>query len=339
MNNFFDLTDQQKVTVFEQTASKMGLPTQAIEKDLWVNVILQIVFSLPLADKLVFKGGTSLSKIWNQIDRFSEDIDLAIDRSVFGDEFIGDLTKKQIKKLRKTSSLYVKDQICETLNKAIKTHKLDKMCEVVAQEDGVGDNTYPEPRKIHIRYKSLISEVSSYLSSEVLLEISSRSLIEPTEPKKVSSIISDNFPISTTIADCDIITALPQKTFLEKAFLLHELFSSNNMSSADRKSRHLYDLEKMMDKDFALNAVQDNELWNTISHHREIFTPINSVDYTPDIRDRITLIPPKSVIVNWQKDYEIMQTAMIYGTSLSFINLIKRIEILEKRFKERNVSK
>ena len=95
-NNYFELVTDQQRTILEQAAIKQGLPKQAIEKDLWVTAMLQILFSLHCAENLVFKGGTSLSKIWRLISRFSEDIDLAIDRSVF--ELEGDLTKKQVKK-------------------------------------------------------------------------------------------------------------------------------------------------------------------------------------------------------------------------------------------------
>ena len=91
-----------------QTANKTGLPVQAIEKDLWVTMVLQTIFAQPIAEHLVFKGGTSLSKVWRVIQRFSEDIDLAIDPSIWG--FEGDLTKKQIKRLRKASSLFVSDE-------------------------------------------------------------------------------------------------------------------------------------------------------------------------------------------------------------------------------------
>ncbi len=101
MNKFLTLTDAQRRTVFEQTAAKIKLPVAAIEKDFWVTEILNILFSLPYADKMVFKGGTSLSKVWGVIRRFSEDIDIAMDRSLFGIE--GDVTKKQLKKLRKAS--------------------------------------------------------------------------------------------------------------------------------------------------------------------------------------------------------------------------------------------
>lgn len=101
--------------MLQQTSIKIGLPVEYVEKDLWVTAILQSVFSLPYADKFVFKGGTSLSKVWNRIERFSEDIDLAIDRSLF--DLKGDLTVRQIKALRKKSSLFVKEQITLDLTK------------------------------------------------------------------------------------------------------------------------------------------------------------------------------------------------------------------------------
>ena len=104
-NNYFSLNPAQQRQVIEQTAAKLNLPVQAIEKDLWVTAILQVLFTLPCAHGLVFKGGTSISKVWNAINRFSEDIDLAIDRSLF--DLDGELTKKQVKKLRKVSSMFV----------------------------------------------------------------------------------------------------------------------------------------------------------------------------------------------------------------------------------------
>src|SRR5699024_8037753 len=129
------------------------------EKDLWVTAVLQMVFSLPIADHLVFKGGTSLSKVWKVIRRFSEDIislkspngrvngqvyvfgtslskvwkvirrfsediDLAIDPSIWG--FEGDLTKKQIKRLRKASSIFVRDELCQSLQRAVTETGMEK---------------------------------------------------------------------------------------------------------------------------------------------------------------------------------------------------------------------
>lgn len=106
MNRFLGLSDSQRKSVYESIADKVGLPAQVIEKDFWVTAILQTIFSLPIAEHLVFKGGTSLSKGWKLIERFSEDIDIAVNPVSLGVPE-GDLTKRQIKKLRKESSLFV----------------------------------------------------------------------------------------------------------------------------------------------------------------------------------------------------------------------------------------
>ncbi len=331
MNNYFALTPAQQKTVITQIATKVTLPLQAIEKDLWVTTILQLIFSLPVAERLVFKGGTSLSKGYGLIDRFSEDIDLAIDRQQFDLE--GDLTVKQLKKLRKQSSLFVKDEICTALREATIRYGIGDLCTVEAEPDGEGDKTYPEPRKIFVRYRSLFDNLP-YIPSEVVLEVGARSLIEPTVSRPVRSIISENSEIQTALVDTPITTTVPEKTFLEKAFLLHEIFSGAGPMNADRKSRHMYDLEKMMDMEFAVNAVTDDELWNNIHHHREVFTHVRDVDYTPDIRRRIVLIPPDAVLNEWRRDYETMQAAMIYGNSLPFDELIERITALQERFRK-----
>lgn len=330
MNNYFQLSKEQQQIVLAQAANKTGLPVQAVEKDLWVTVVLQMVFTLPIAKHLVFKGGTSLSKVWKVIKRFSEDIDLAIDPSIWG--FEGDLTKKQIKRLRKTSSIFVRDEFCQSLKEAVNSNGLADWLQVEADPDGEGDATYPEPRVIHIRYKSLFDEDLPYLHSEVKLEIGARSLLEPTTESVVTSIIEDELPISTTINQVKIPTAVAEKTFLEKAFLLHELFTSQTSREANRKSRHLYDLVQMMNTDIAARAIANDELWNTIHHHRELFTSMSGVDYTPDIRKRIRLLPPDDVIDDWRNDYKDMQSSMIYGEKPTFDDLMNMMVELENLF-------
>lgn len=316
--------------VLTQAANRTGLPVQAVEKDLWVTVVLQMVFTLPISNHLVFKGGTSLSKVWKVISRFSEDIDLAIDPSIWG--FEGDLTKKQIKRLRKASSIFVRDKLCQSLQEVIAVNGMEQWLQVEAAPDGEGDGTYPEPRVIHIRYKSLFDEDLPYLHSEVKLEVGARSLLEPTAEATVKSVLEDVLPISTTIKQVLIPTALAEKTFLEKAFLLHELFSSQTSREANRKSRHLYDLAQMMNTDIEIRAIANNELWNAIHHHRELFTSMSGVDYTPDIRKRIVLLPPNDVIDDWRNDYKDMQSSMIYGEKPTFEALIAKMKELEEMF-------
>jgi hypothetical protein len=333
MNNYWNLSEAQKRVVLEQAATKVGLPVESVEKDLWVTAVLECVFSLPYANKFVFKGGTSLSKVWNCIERFSEDIDLAVDRSQFGLE--GDLTVRQIKKLRKEASLFVKDQVTADLKDELKSSGLSKWCEIESEEDGEGDKTYPEPRKIFVRYTPLVPITVGYVKPEVMLEIGSRSLLEPFEYRKVDSLVIRATGMETSTGTVNIPTAVPEKTFLEKAFLLHELFSTDAGTRVDRKSRHLYDLERMMDCDFAKSAITNDDLWNTIHHHRDVFTHMKDVDYTQDIRDRIILIPPANIRTVWETDYEAMRNTMIYGESLPFEKLLKRMEELQEHFRNR----
>ncbi len=307
------------------------MPAQVVEKDFWVTTILQVVFALPFAEHIVFKGGTSLSKVWRLIERFSEDIDLAIDPLLLGVTH-KDLTKKQIKGLRKASSLFVLEQLCPQICVEIERLGLHAFITIEAQPNGEGDNTYPEPRQVYIHYKSVFDE-RTYLRSDIVLEVSARSLLEPTEAVQIRSIIAENIAVAPLV-DSKILTAIPAKTFLEKVFLLHELFSiPGHGMRAERKSRHLYDLYVMLNKDFAGEAIADDALWETIRHHREIYTSVKGMDYTPDVRKRIQLIPREDICAVWRADYEAMKESMIYGKKPSFDELLKAMSALQAMFR------
>jgi hypothetical protein len=334
MNEFLKLADVQRKKVYDSIAHKIGLPAQVVEKDFWVTAILQAVFALPIAENIVFKGGTSLSKVWQQIERFSEDIDLAIDPMLWGITSKGP-TKKQIKKLRKDASLFVLEKlpllICEELEK----QGLDSFIKLEPQPNGEGDNTYPEPRQIYIHYESVFDKLA-YLRSDIVLEVSARSLLEPTKTMQIKSIVAENLPTITPLKDSKIHTAIPEKTFLEKVFLLHELFSiPEHGLKAERRSRHLYDLYVMMNNDIARDAVANDVLWETICHHRAIYTSVKGVDYTPDVRKRLQLIPKEEIRAVWQADYEAMKESMIYGNKPSFSELLEAMLALQTMFREK----
>lgn len=332
MTDYFSLTPAQQRTIIEQTQNRLGLPPQAVEKDLWVTCILQVLFSLDISTNIIFKGGTSLSKFGNLIERFSEDIDIAIDPSTYG--LTGDLTKKQLKNLRKHSSLYVKDVLAVALQKGLEEYRLADKLTINVEPDGEGDATYPEPRRIYITYQSLFPDTLDYLRNVVVLEIGSRSLMEPTVKMPIQTIISTTFPnVNTSLVTPVITTAAPAKTFIEKICLLHELFSIERESiAANRRSRHLYDLERMMDHDFAKQAMSDNALWESIIHHRAVFTSMKDVDYSVDFRKNLVICPPAHMLPAWEEDYHQMCETMIYGEKLPFNKLLERIKELEARF-------
>jgi hypothetical protein len=264
------------------------------------------------------------------IERFSEDIDLAIDRKFFG--FEGDINKTQIKKLRKESCEFISTKFLEDLTKVLTESKAIDECKLIAQPVIDSDK---DPQTIEIHYNSLV-DTSEYLPQRILIEVSSRSLMEPTENREINSIISANFPKQNfATKPFAISTVLPQRTFLEKVFLIHEEFSQKpEKIRIERLSRHLYDLEKLMDTEHGIEALKNTELHNNIIAHRKRFNTIRGIDYSNHVPSKIKIIPPDAVIKDYEKDYEAMTNFMIYGNALSFGELKKRILELQNRINE-----
>lgn len=320
------LTEQTQKNIFSETAKAIGLPDAAVEKDWWVVRTLELVFQTAIGPHTVFKGGTSLSKAWNLIDRFSEDIDLALDRKFLG--FNNEMTISQVKKLRKHSFKYISEVFFPEIKEKFSASgiNVDKI------QLGEIRDADQDPLIIEIYYPSITDPIT-YLQPRVLIEVGSRSLMEPYSLKSFSSLIGEQFK-GRSFADGNITipTVNPERTFLEKIFLLHETFQGpQDKIKIDRRSRHLYDLEKLMDTDFAINALNDKESYNTIVSHRSMLTAIRGIDYANHTPTKIDPIPPQSIIGEWEKDYVAMQQSMLYNPSLSFDKLIERMQILKER--------
>ena len=324
-----NLSDEDRLAIFVEAGERAGLPATAIEKDWWVTLALSMVFSTEFAEHLVFKGGTSLSKGWNLIERFSEDIDIAIDRKFLG--FEGDLSKSQVEKLRKESCSFISIKFAKAIS--------DKMDELGISDvtltvpDFTASNT--DPLSIELNYKSLTEKIP-YLQPRVLIEVGARSLMEPSTDREILSIVSEYFPDREFVdRPISVNTVLPKRTFLEKVFLLHEEFQKPTENiKVDRLSRHLYDLDKLSNTEHCVAAMKDTELYQSIIVHRQMFNPVKNVDYANHQPDQIDLIPPKEVIKDWEADYQTMQESMIYGDSKKFEELITSMEELIKKFRK-----
>lgn len=130
-------------------------------------------------------------------------------------------------------------------------------------------------------------------------------------------------------------TVLPQRTFLEKIFLLHEEYTMpDDKLRLSRLSRHLYDLERLMDTEHGLTAIENLDMYRGIVRHRERFNPLRGLDYRLHEPRHIRIVPPESVLKAFEQDYATMSEFMIYGESLSFPELIKRLEILQERIRQ-----
>ena len=320
--------DDRKKLVYEQVAANEGLPPIAIGKDFWVTLVLESVFELEQAENIVFKGGTSLSKGWNLIKRFSEDVDLAIDRKAFG--FDGKLGSSKRTRLRKAIRDFILNDLTPELVNNLQKKEADVVVEVWESE-----NSDQDPSTIEVRFPA-VTESVKYLPPRVLIEINARSLIEPNEEKELTPLVGSVFPqLEIDLIPVDIPCVLPKRTFLEKVFLLHEEFQKNpDEMRADRLSRHLYDLEAMMDTEHARQALEDEDLYLDIIHHRKHLTKISGINYDKHMPGTLNLVPPDASIKQWQDDYREMQESMIHGDSVSFDKLIDRMKELMERINQ-----
>lgn len=326
LKEWLKLSDDTKLRIFTETGRNLGLLPVAIEKDWWVVHTLTVIYTMSCAGSLVFKGGTSLSKGWNLIQRFSEDIDLALDREYLG--FSGELENADVRRLRRKSYEYLTETFTPELQK--------RFAEVGFTDVTIKYREVPnhdqDPMVIEVYYPKL-TEADTYLKPGVLVEVGSRSLKEPFTDRTFATMVAENYP-AQPFADKPITipTVNPERTFLEKIFLLHEEFQKKSEKKRlDGLSRHLYDIEILSRTDYAGIALNNSDLYNTIVTHRSKFSRISGVDFANHSPDKIAFIPPEYVLPEWETDYNEMKENMIYGEALTFSEMIEKLKELQSR--------
>lgn len=327
MSSWQRLELKERLAILTSVSEKTGIPVEnAIEKDWWVSIVLKALFQTTCATHLSFKGGTSLSKGWNLIQRFSEDIDLALYYPFFGDE---PQNNNQRKTLRKKSHRYINEVLITELDKKLKELGVESYT-IAPEEDADSDK---DPTVIFVNYTSILADQKEYVAPVVKIEISCLSMSEPCELRNISSLIFEHFPEEDSVSTCNIPTVLPTRTFLEKVFLLSEEFSKDNPRHI-RMSRHLYDLEKLMDTEYGKDALEDIDLYSKIVNHRKTNYHLGYVDYSKHHPSEIVFIPSAENQERWANDYKDMIASFIYGDSLSFEELMKRLEELTTQFRQ-----
>ena len=321
--DFYTIDSAEKAAIFTEIATQQGMTPFAVEKDWWVSRTLEIIFQMPLARHLVFKGGTSLSKAWKLINRFSEDIDLAIDIEFF-EGYQGDISKSKITKLRKEAGAYTIGTFFEELKQAFEAKGFSGL-DFVVIEAKYSDQ---DPRILEIYYPNVINPDTEYLLPRVQIEVSCRSLREPFSVQSFGALV-DEFYEGKDFADplFEVPTVNAERTFLEKLFLLHEEFHRPaGKMRVDRLSRHLYDIYHLTQAGIAAKAISDKVLYEIIVAHRHKFSRVGEVDYNLHHPNTLNFIPPEDVIADWEADYTKMKEDMIYEENKpSFADLINNL--------------
>lgn len=326
---FTDLTANDRRDIIDYVSDKTGLSRAVIEKDWWVTAVLRAIFSLPYSDNISFKGGTNLSKCWNLINRMSEDIDIAISREYLG--FFGNLSKNQISdKLRRASCSFVRNTMIHDVESALVNQGISSdLIKVSVHETTVST---VDPETIYIAYKPIF-EGNEYVLPQVKIEVSGRSMSEPVTNVSVRSYISENLP-KLTFEDnpVEVNAVIPQRTFLEKLFLLHEEFAKPSAEiRIERMSRHLYDVFRIMKTKIAEEALSDDRLYNSVIEYRRKFIGLKGFDYDTLKKDLLNIIPTGETRAKWEIDYKNTVANMIMGEAPSFEDVIIALEYLNNR--------
>lgn len=317
--------------LFTAAAQKMNTSEAIVEKDFWVCFTLDYLFhDNGWKNALAFKGGTSLSKVYNLIERFSEDVDLILDWRILGyginEPWEERSNTKQQKFLEDT-----RNRLFEFLNndfvpvfKSDMKNLIDDDFDVHIKEDDPGTVSFVYPRAFS----------DDAILNEIRLEIGAMAAWTPTQSAEIMPYAAEYYPQFFDKPKTEILTTTAERSFWEKATILHqEAFRPDGSNIPMRYSRHYYDLYCMAGSPVKDNALEMPELLRDVAAFKEKFYPRNWARYDLAKFGSIRLMPPEHSIESLKDDYKAMQS-MIYGVCPPFDKILQVIEELEKEINE-----
>lgn len=311
MNKFATKSKEERLNILQEAANRLDLTEIVVEKDFWVCWVLKRIFSNPkLSSVLTFKGGTSLSKAYGLIKRFSEDVDLTISRSAPFLEGIKDLMEagissnereRRIKSLTESAGIFVKKIILSELkndfNSVLENNKDWSL--VLDSEDIAGQTIlfyYPQT----FRH----DESLGYIKPHIKLEFGARGEIEPNNISTVTSYVAETFPNFFTEPSCEVVTLGVDRTFWEKVTILHALHHGFKMR--DRMSRHYYDTYVLYKSGVAEDAVKDVSLLEHVVRNKSLLFRDAKASYETAVPGSIKLLPKEDQLSVLKSDYDKM---------------------------------
>ncbi|MBP6986441.1 MAG: nucleotidyl transferase AbiEii/AbiGii toxin family protein [Alphaproteobacteria bacterium] len=321
---------------FTIVAERKGVLPMVVEKDFWITWCLKKLFSLSLPVSMVFKGGTSLSKGFNLINRLSEDCDITLNRADLG--FVGDKDPMLAPSRKKRDKLLDElKQVCNTFVGINMQNALqESMQNELAGEDwDLGPDEDLQSLRFH--YPQILTESGygdqNYIRRSVLLEFGVRGNIYPTEELQIKSYIAeafDGFDEEAIIIPC----LSPVRTFWEKATLLHaEHYRPSEKLAPMRISRHYYDLSMLHKAGYAEKAINDSALLKDVVENKTMLFPSAWANYESIWSDNLKLLPAQERLESLEKDYAQTKETMLFGEKPSFEDLLADMSELEGKIK------
>lgn len=334
--SYFSLSDRSKKDLLDSGLTDTGQAASVLEKDIWVCLVLHTLFAMPDRHDMVFKGGTSLSKVYNAIHRFSEDIDVTVNWVQLGTTYSPDT----INTLSNTQRRKAAEAILTKLQHYVEHKILPYLTEALAQYPGVtvtfelSADATPLKDKLRVHYPTVFNDLthSAYRPTSVLLEFGAKNPIDPNSPHSVTSYLAEFIPeVDFPVATIDVLSI--ERTFWEKATLLHDESHRPGgvKATAHRLSRHWYDLARLSTgehKDSALAAMSCLE--NVVSAKTTFFSNSFS-EYDKCLQGQFVLIPAEASIATLRADYQAMVDNNFFYEEVipfdSILTAVKNIEI------------
>jgi len=335
------LPADDRAALFGETGAGRGVANTIIEKDFWVCWTLKRLFGLQHKDTatLVFKGGTSLSKAFGAIRRFSEDIDLSFDRADLGytgerDPEKDGISKKKADKLIEALVSDVEQHIAEKLLPALTSEIVEQLGEPTKGEWSLEIDA-DDAQTVNFHYPTVLPvadyEGMAYITPRVKLELGARGDPWPTEEKVIRSYAAQDYPDFFEEPDITVTVLSAQRTFWEKATALHaEAHRPAETATPQYFSRHYYDLAMLLDTDDGKAAAADFKLLATVAKHKATFFRSGWASYNSAQPGTLRLMPSEQRIKDLRADYRAMGAMMFDEKPPSFDEILAKIEKLQE---------
>ena len=340
MQNFEQIDrDGQK----EILNSYQGKDLKVVEKDFWVCFFLSKLFQMPDPHPMAFKGGTSLSKGYQLIHRFSEDIDITLDYKTFKnrielgcDPFDSGTSRSEIRR----ASNKIKVEVAKYIEEKLKPYFEEVIQALPSDRSFRVETTGTEELRIY--YDSVLGGSSSdYIEEAVLLEFGGRNLIEPQDEIKIKPFLSELQLEGVGFVTASVQILDPLRTFWEKATLVHDFSNktdrTENLPKTERMSRHWYDLYMMLSANFDSKALEEEaiDLLRDVVKIKDVFYRASDSNYQNCLNGNFRMVPSSKFLEKLEKDYKEMGEAKMFeGEPPEFQTVISSIQSFESKLNQ-----
>ncbi len=332
--SYFDLPTDEQRQLLGSAASSSGRAPNVIEKDIWLCFVLQQLFTTPERKAMAFKGGTSLSKVYSVIKRFSEDVDVTIDYRELGCETPLSELKNLSGRHRAALAEKLKERVSHYTHNVIQPH-LKTAVDKLGCTKGCAVNVSDNGEELRVFYPSGVANSSGYMREFVLIEFGGRNIVEPHEVHTIEPDIAEAFAGIAFPKAEGVVVLAAERTFWEKVTLIHAQCHRPIAQDRERVSRHWYDLAMLAQHETGKRAVTDLKLLGDVIDLKNTFYRSATTHYGLCLSGELRLVPDAENRLKLAEDYKHMQDAgMLNGHLYPMERILDELTALQHQINQ-----